>query len=51
MRMPKLDQFLRIREAAEHPVVFIGQRGRGKSHFMAVLHHAFANPGPVDTWA
>jgi DNA replication protein DnaC len=26
------------------PVVFIGQRGRGKSHIMAVLHHALASP-------
>jgi len=33
------------------PVVFIGQRGRGKSHLMAVQHHALANPGPVQTWA
>ncbi len=37
--------------SAGRPVVFIGQRGRGKSHIMAVLHHAFANPGPVESWA
>lgn len=37
--------------SAGRPVVFIGQRGRGKSHIMAVLHHAFANPGPVENWA
>ena len=37
--------------AAGCPVVFIGQRGRGKSHIMALLHHAFLNPGPVEQWA
>ena len=37
--------------SAGRPVVFIGQRGRGKSHIMAVLHHAFARPGPVENWA
>lgn len=37
--------------AAGRPVVFIGQRGRGKSHIMALLHHTFLNPGPVETWA
>lgn len=37
--------------AAGRPVVFIGQRGHGKSHIMAVLHHAFGNPGPVQAWA
>lgn len=37
--------------AAGRPVVFIGQRGRGKSHIMALLHHAFANPTPVESWA
>ena len=29
------------------PVVFLGQRGRGKSHIMALLHHAFESPGAV----
>ena len=33
------------------PVVFIGQRGRGKSHIMALLHYAFAAPQTVETWA
>ncbi len=37
--------------AAGRSVVFIGQRGRGKSHLMAVQHHAFANPPAVETWA
>lgn len=33
------------------PVVFLGQRGRGKSHIMAVLHHAFESPEKVQAWA
>lgn len=37
--------------AAGRPVVFIGQRGRGKSHIMAILHHAFDCPDPVEAWA
>ena len=37
--------------AAGRPVVFIGQRGHGKSHIMAVLHHAFGNKDPVQAWA
>ena len=37
--------------AAGRPVVFIGQRGRGKSHIMALLHHAFLNPAAVEGWA
>ena len=37
--------------AAGRPVVFIGQRGRGKSHIMALLHHAFPNPAAVEGWA
>ncbi|MFW6114615.1 MAG: DUF499 domain-containing protein, partial [bacterium] len=36
---------------AGRPIVFIGQRGRGKSHIMAVLHHAFDQPHPVEEWA
>src|SRR5207302_3781557 len=36
---------------AGKPVVFIGHRGRGKSHIMAVLHHSFASPQVVETWA
>jgi len=37
--------------AAGRPVVFIGQRGRGKSHIMALLHHAFQSPTAVESWA
>lgn len=33
------------------PLVFKGDRGRGKSHLMAVIHHALAAPGAVQTWA
>jgi len=33
------------------PLVFLGQRGRGKSHIMAVLHHAFKSPDRVQAWA
>lgn len=33
------------------PIVFLGQRGRGKSHIMALLHHAFEAPDPVEAWS
>jgi hypothetical protein len=33
------------------PIVFLGQRGRGKSHIMALLHHAFESPDRVEQWA
>ena len=33
------------------PVVFLGQRGRGKSHIMALLHHAVGSPDAVMRWA
>jgi len=36
---------------AGRPVVFIGQRGRGKSHIMALLHHSFSSPQVVEGWA
>src|SRR5438445_13442450 len=36
---------------AGRPVVFLGQRGRGKSHIMAVLHSAFASPASDEAWA
>lgn len=32
------------------PIVFLGQRGRGKSHIMALLHHAFESPDAVERW-
>ena len=37
--------------AQGRPLVFLGQRGRGKSHIMALLHHAIESPGGVQTWA
>lgn len=33
------------------PVVLLGDRGRGKSHIMAVMHHAVASPDVVEAWA
>lgn len=33
------------------PVVLRGGRGSGKSHILAVLHHALANPSRVADWA
>jgi hypothetical protein len=36
--------------AQGRPLVFLGQRGRGKSHIMAVLHHAFESPDKVLAW-
>lgn len=33
------------------PIVFLGQRGRGKSHIMALLHHAFEAAEAVERWA
>ena len=32
------------------PIVFIGERGQGKSHLMAVLHHALTSPEPTRAW-
>jgi len=32
-------------------VVMIGQRGSGKSHIMALIHHAFQFPEVVEQWA
>jgi len=37
--------------AQGRPVVFLGQRGRGKSHIMALLHHAMESPDKVGAWA
>ena len=36
---------------AGKPIVMMGQRGSGKSHIMALVHHAFAFPDVVETWA
>lgn len=35
----------------QRPVVLMGERGRGKSHIMAVMHHAIASPDQVESWA
>ena len=32
------------------PIVLMGDRGRGKSHIMAVMHHAVNSPEIVGTW-
>jgi hypothetical protein len=32
------------------PIVLMGDRGRGKSHIMAVMHHAVASPETVEKW-
>lgn len=32
------------------PIVIIGERGRGKSHILALLHYAFNNPNQVMQW-
>jgi len=32
------------------PIVLMGDRGRGKSHIMAVMHHAIQSPGVVERW-
>lgn len=38
-------------DRSRHPVVLLGERGRGKSHIMAVMHHAVQSPGEVEPWA
>ena len=37
--------------AAGKPIIIMGQRGSGKSHIMALIHHAFGSPEAVETWA
>ena len=32
------------------PIVLRGVRGRGKSHIMALMHHAIASPETVEAW-
>ncbi|RLB78014.1 MAG: hypothetical protein DRH24_15195, partial [Deltaproteobacteria bacterium] len=32
------------------PIVLMGDRGRGKSHIMAVMHHAIKSPDVVGSW-
>lgn len=38
-------------DAQGRPLVFLGQRGRGKSHIMALIHHAIESPDKVRGWA
>ncbi|HET6882818.1 MAG TPA: hypothetical protein VFI31_21805, partial [Pirellulales bacterium] len=40
-----------VSTSAGKPVVFIGPRGRGKSHIMALLHYAFTSPEVIEGWA
>ena len=35
----------------QRPIVLIGERGRGKSHIMAVMHHAMQSAPQVEPWA
>src|SRR5262249_32627022 len=37
--------------SAGKPIVMMGQRGSGKSHIMALVHHAFGSPDQVEAWA
>lgn len=37
--------------AAGKPVAMKAQRGSGKSHIMALIHHAFGSPEQVESWA
>jgi hypothetical protein len=37
--------------SAGKPVVMKAQRGSGKSHIMALVHHAFGSPDQVESWA
>lgn len=32
------------------PIILMGERGRGKSHIMAVLHHAIQSSEKVESW-
>jgi hypothetical protein len=36
--------------SAGKPIVMMGQRGSGKSHIMALVHHAFGAPEQVESW-
>ena len=37
-------------DRAGGPVVLMGGKGKGKSHLMAVMHHAIVNPNTVEQW-
>lgn len=39
------------RNRSKRPIVLMGDRGRGKSHIMAVLHHAIESSSQVQEWA
>jgi hypothetical protein len=39
-----------VNEGQGRPVVIIGERGAGKSHILAVLHHTMNDPGAVEAW-
>jgi uncharacterized protein DUF499 len=39
-----------VNDGQGRPVVIIGERGSGKSHILAVLHHAMNNPDAVKEW-
>src|SRR5690242_10218748 len=39
-----------IGPANDRPVVFIGERGQGKSHLMAVLYHALTDGSTTQKW-
>ncbi len=32
------------------PIVFIGERGQGKSHLLAAMHHALTSPAATQEW-
>src|SRR3972149_5096544 len=36
---------------ANRPIILMGDRGRGKSHIMAVMHHAIQSSSQVQKWA
>ena len=38
-------------DRSNRPIVLIGERGRGKSHIMGVMHHAIQSPEKVEVWA
>ena len=38
-------------DRSKRPIVLMGDRGRGKSHIMAVMHHAIKSPSQVQSWA
>lgn len=39
-----------VNEGQGRPVVIIGERGLGKSHILAVLHHTMKDPNAVAAW-